>query len=157
VKKILIFGHIRDFTYQKKMKIITEHIHVSTKGGSSLTDLTERIASVLAESGMKEGQALVFAPGATAGVTTIEFEPGLMRDFPDALERIAPADFPYQHDNTWGDGNGHGHVRASMIGPSLTVPFQSGRLLLGTWQQIVLVDCDNRPRKRDVVVQLTGE
>jgi secondary thiamine-phosphate synthase enzyme len=139
------------------MKILTETIHVSTKGGSSLTDLTKQVASVLSESGMTEGQALVFAPGATAGVTTIEFEPGLLHDFPEALERIAPADFPYQHDNTWGDGNGHGHVRASMIGPSLTVPFLSGRLLLGTWQQIVLVDCDNRPRKRDLVVQLTGE
>jgi secondary thiamine-phosphate synthase enzyme len=141
----------------KKMKIITEHINVSTKGDSSLTDLTEQIAAVLVKSGMAEGQALVFAPGATAGITTIEFEPGLLHDFPEALGRIAPADFPYQHDNTWGDGNGHGHVRASMIGPSLTVPFQSGRLLLGTWQQIVLVDCDTRPRKRDVAVQLIGE
>jgi len=139
------------------MKILTEHIHVSTKGNSNLTDLTGQIAAVLSKSGMAEGQALVFAPGATAGVTTIEFEPGLVHDFPEALERIAPADIPYQHDNTWGDGNGHGHVRASMIGPSLTVPFLSGRLLLGTWQQIVLVDCDTRPRKRDIVVQLIGE
>jgi secondary thiamine-phosphate synthase enzyme len=139
------------------VKIITERVAVTTEGGSTLVDLTERVASVLAKSGMTEGQALVFAPGATAGVTTIEYEPGLLHDFPEALERIAPADQPYQHDNTWGDGNGHGHVRASMIGPSLTVPFQSGRLLLGTWQQIVLVDCDTRPRKRDMVVQLIGE
>jgi secondary thiamine-phosphate synthase enzyme len=139
------------------MKIITKRIRVSTKGDSNLDDLTEQVAAVIDESGMVEGQALVFAPGATAGITTIEFEPGLLRDFPEALGRIAPADIHYQHDAAWGDGNGHGHVRASMIGPSLTVPFQAGRLLLGTWQQIVLVDCDNRPRKRDVVVQLTGE
>ncbi len=139
------------------MKIITEHIHIPTKGDSSLTDLTDQVSSLLAESGMAEGQALIFAPGATAGITTIEFEPGLVHDFPEALERIAPANIPYQHDNAWGDGNGHGHVRASMIGPSLTVPFLSGRLLLGTWQQIVLVDCDTRSRKRDVVVQLIGQ
>lgn len=139
------------------VKILTEHVAVTTKGDSTLVDLTEQVASVLAGSGMTEGQALVFAPGATAGVTTIEYEPGLLHDFPEALERIAPADIAYHHDNTWGDGNGHGHVRASMIGPSLTVPFQSGRLLLGTWQQIVLVDCDTRPRKRDMVVQLVGE
>ena len=138
------------------MKILTERVAVTTKGDSTLVDLTEQVASVLANSGMTEGQALVFAPGATAGITTIEYEPGLLHDFPQALERIAPADHPYHHDNTWGDGNGHGHVRASMIGPSLTVPFESGRLLLGTWQQIVLVDCDTRPRKRDMVVQLIG-
>jgi secondary thiamine-phosphate synthase enzyme len=138
------------------LKILTERFTVTTKGDSTLADITEQVSSALAASGMTEGQVLVFAPGATAGVTTIEYEPGLLRDFPEALERIAPADHPYRHDNTWGDGNGHGHVRASMIGPSLTVPFQSARLLLGTWQQIVLVDCDTRPRIRDMVVQLVG-
>jgi secondary thiamine-phosphate synthase enzyme len=106
---------------------------------------------------LSEGQITVFAPGATAGITTIEYEPGLIRDFPEALEKIAPSSKRYHHDDTWGDGNGHGHVRASLIGPSLTVPFQKGRLLLGTWQQIVLVDCDTRPRKRDVAVQVMGE
>jgi secondary thiamine-phosphate synthase enzyme len=141
----------------RHMKIHTSHIPVSTKGNSHPVDLTEAVAAVLAETGMTEGQVTVFAPGATAGITTIEYEPGLLHDFPEALERVAPADHPYQHDKTWGDGNGHGHVRASLIGPSLTVPFQSGRLLLGTWQQIVLVDCDTRPRKRNIVVQAMGE
>jgi secondary thiamine-phosphate synthase enzyme len=139
------------------MKILTEHIHVSTKGDSDIVDLTEQVASILFKSGLSEGQATVFAPGATAGVTTIEFEPGLVRDFPEALEKIAPSGKRYFHDDTWGDGNGHAHIRASLIGPSLTIPFKSGQLLLGTWQQIVLVDCDNRPRKRDVVVQVIGE
>jgi secondary thiamine-phosphate synthase enzyme len=139
------------------MKMITSRIPVSTKGNSQMTDLTDAVIGVLSGSGMTEGQVTVFAPGATAGITTIEYEPGLLHDFPEALERVAPANHPYQHDNTWGDGNGHGHVRASLIGPSLAVPFQSGRLLLGTWQQIVLVDCDTRPRKREIVVQVMGE
>jgi secondary thiamine-phosphate synthase enzyme len=139
------------------MQIVTENIQVSTRGNSKPVDITESVADVLRNSGLSRGQALVFAPGATAGITTIEFEPGLVHDFPEMLERIAPADIPYQHDGTWGDGNGHGHVRASLIGASLTVPFKDSQLLLGTWQQIVLVDCDNRPRKRSIVVQLIGE
>ncbi len=139
------------------MKVFTEYVSVSTKGHSDLLDLTDAVASLVQKNGLVEGQATVFAPGATAGVTTIEYEPGLAHDFPEALERIAPADVAYHHDNTWGDGNGHGHVRASLIGPSLTVPFQNGRLLLGRWQQIVLVDCDTRPRRRDMVVQLMGQ
>jgi secondary thiamine-phosphate synthase enzyme len=99
---------------------------------------------------------LVFVPGATAALTTVEFEPGLVRDLPELFERIAPRDRPYHHDETWHDGNGHSHVRASLLGPSLTVPVQGGKLLLGTWQQIVLVDFDNRPHRRELVVQLSG-
>jgi secondary thiamine-phosphate synthase enzyme len=139
------------------MKILTSRIPVASEGGSRMIDLMDAVSAVLSESGMTEGQVTVFAPGATAGITTIEFEPGLLHDFPEALERVAPANHPYQHDGTWGDGNGHSHVRASLIGPSLTVPFLNGRLLLGTWQQIVLVDCDTRPRKRDIVAQLIGK
>ena len=99
----------------------------------------------------------MFVTGSTAGVTTIEFEPGLLEDLPAAFERLAPQGLRYRHDETWHDGNGHSHVRASLLGPSLLVPFEDGRLLLGTWQQIVLVDFDNRPRRREIVVQLQGE
>jgi secondary thiamine-phosphate synthase enzyme len=104
----------------------------------------------------REGQALVFVSGSTAALTTIEYEPGLLKDLPAAFERIAPKGLRYFHEDTWHDGNGHSHVRASLLGPSLTVPFRDAELLLGTWQQIVLVDFDNRPRRRELVVQLTG-
>ena len=120
-------------------------------------DLTAAVAEALSESGITDGIVTVFAPGATAGITTIEFEPGLRRDFPEAMERFAPRNIPYLHDETWHDGNGHSHVRASTIGPSLTVPAAAGGLVLGTWQQIVLVDFDNRARDRRVVVTILGE
>jgi len=139
------------------MRILTDFIELSSSGGSDIVDLTDRVQECLAKSGLSEGQVLVFAPGATAGVTTMEYEPGLKKDIPEALDRLAPADADYHHDDTWHDGNGHSHVRASLIGPSLTIPFREGRLMVGTWQQIVLVDCDNRPRTRRIVVQLTGE
>jgi len=99
----------------------------------------------------------VFVPGSTGGITTIEYEPGLKRDLPEALDKIAPMNKTYHHDATWGDGNGFAHVRAAFIGPSLTVPFSDGRLHLGTWQQIVLLDFDNRSRHRRIVVQIMGE
>ena len=120
-------------------------------------DLTGGVAESVRETGITDGTATVFVPGATAGITTIEYEPGLLRDFPAALERFAPRDIPYAHDETWPDGNGHSHVRASTIGPSLTVPVAAGKLVLGTWQQIVLVDFDNRARDRRVVVTVIGE
>ena len=103
------------------------------------------------------GELRRYDSGSTSGVTTIEYEPGLLKDIPAAFEKIAPQDAHYHHEETWHDGNGHSHVRASLLGCSLTVPFKDGRLLLGTWQQIVLIDFDNRPRKREVVVQLSGE
>jgi secondary thiamine-phosphate synthase enzyme len=106
---------------------------------------------------MKNGIAVLFVPGSTAGLTTIEYEPGLLADLPEAFERVAPTDKSYHHDQRWGDGNGHAHIRAALIGPSLTVPFSDGRLLLGTWQQIVLLDFDNRPRQRKIAMQLLGE
>ena len=117
--------------------------------------VTDRFA--VTRHGFVHGQALVFVPGSTAGVTTIEFEEGLLEDFPALFDRIAPRGAGYQHEARWHDGNGHSHVRASLLGPSLTVPFSDGRLLLGTWQQVVLVDFDVRPRRREVIVQLTGE
>lgn len=139
------------------MKILTETLFILTPGKSALVDIKRSVEELLLKTGLSEGQVNLFIPGATAGITTIEYEPGLLQDFPEALERIAPSDISYHHDATWQDGNGHSHVRASMIGPSLCVPFQNRQLLLGTWQQIVVVDCDIRGRKRKVIVQFIGE
>ncbi len=139
------------------MSIVTDTVVVSTKGDAEILDLTAEVQAVVARHGFHHGQALVFVSGSTAGLTTLEYEPGLLRDLPAAFERIAPRGIPYAHEATWHDGNGHSHVRASLLGPSLTVPFRGGRLLLGDWQQIVLIDFDNRPRRREVVVQLSGE
>ena len=137
--------------------IVTEHVDFQTKGNAEMTDLTAKVAAALERSGLRAGVAVVFASGATGAVTTIEYEPGLVDDMKDALERIAPQKIEYAHNQRWGDGNGHSHIRASMIGPSLTVPFSDGKLLLGTWQQIVFLDMDNRPRYRRIVVQIIGE
>jgi secondary thiamine-phosphate synthase enzyme len=139
------------------MALVTDAIAVSTRGDSHMIDLTARVQEVVRRHHFREGQALVFVSGSTAGLTTVEFEPGLQKDLPAAFERIAPRGLRYEHEQTWHDDNGHAHVRASLLGPSLAVPFADGRLLLGTWQQIVLVDFDTRPRQRDVVVQLAGE
>ena len=139
------------------MEIKTEFIELSTRGHSDIVDITDQVQDILVGSGLKEGQITVFASGSTAAITTIEYEPGLVQDIPEILDRIAPEGAPYHHDATWGDGNGNSHVRAALIGASLTVPFVSGQLLLGTWQQIVLIDCDNRSRKRKVPVQLIGK
>ena len=139
------------------MSILTDRVSVTTRGDSDILDLTDDVQALVRKHGFREGQALVFVAGSTAGLTTIEYEDGLLRDLPAAFERLAPRDMLYHHEEAYHDGNGHSHVRASLLGPSLTVPFADGKLLTGTWQQIVLVDFDNRPRKRDVVVQLSGE
>ncbi|HNR66759.1 MAG TPA: secondary thiamine-phosphate synthase enzyme YjbQ [bacterium] len=139
------------------MKISTRTIAVSTRGDCDSVDITPQVADEMEKSGMKNGIAVLFVPGSTAGLTTIEYEPGLLADLPEAFERVAPTDKSYHHDQRWGDGNGHAHIRAALIGPSLTVPFSDGRLLLGTWQQIVLLDFDNRPRQRKIAMQLLGE
>ncbi len=112
---------------------------------------------MLVESDLQDGSVLVFVPGATAGITTIEYEPGLLKDYPAFFERIIPQSQRYAHDDTWHDGNGFSHVRASLQGASFTVPFSVGRLLLGTWQQIILIDFDNRSRNRNIVTQFTGK
>lgn len=138
------------------MQIRTESIDIQTKGRTDIIDITDEVRTVLNESGLQEGNALVFAPGATAGITTIEYEPGLLQDYPEFFERIIPSGERYKHDDTWHDGNGHSHVRASLQGSSFQVPFVGGGLLLGTWQQIILVDFDNRPRNRKVIIQLMG-
>jgi len=139
------------------MEVITEKITVSTKGNTDILDITRKVSDLVAKHKLKDGNVTVFVAGSTAGITTVEYEPGLIKDLPEAFERVAPTGRRYHHDATWGDDNGYAHVRASLLGPSLTVPFHNGDLLLGTWQQIVLIDFDNRPRERSLVVQLVGE
>lgn len=139
------------------MNLVTDAFRIQTRGDDHILDVTERVQEMLARHGFEEGQALVFVAGSTAGITTIEYEPGLLEDIPAAFEKIAPKGAVYRHEEAWHDGNGHSHVRASLLGPSLTVPFRKGKLLLGTWQQIVVIDFDNRARKRRIVVQLVGE
>ncbi len=139
------------------MRVITDSFKVSTRGDSDITDVTNDVKRIIAKHHLKDGNATVFVSGSTAGITTVEYEPGLIKDLPEAFERVAPTDKRYHHDDTWHDGNGHAHVRASLLGPSLTVPFGNGELLVGTWQQVVLIDFDNRPRTRNIVVQLIGE
>ncbi|MCK5216405.1 MAG: secondary thiamine-phosphate synthase enzyme YjbQ [Methanosarcinales archaeon] len=139
------------------MTIITEYLTFNTKGDTDIIDITSRVGQKLKESGLTQGSVLVFVPGSTGAVTTIEYEPGLVKDMQDALNRLIPRELEYAHNRMWGDGNGHSHVRASMLGPSLVVPFNDGSLMLGTWQQIVFLDLDNRSRSRKVIVQITGE
>jgi len=137
--------------------VVTDRFAVSTRGHTDIIDISDRVREAVAKSGLKSGIATVFVSGSTAGITTTEYEPGLLKDLPEAFERVAPTGRTYHHDSTWGDANGYAHVRASLLGASFTVPFQNGELLLGTWQQIVLVDFDNRPRTRTLIVQLVGE
>ena len=137
--------------------VITSKIGIRTKGSCDLIDITGQVGQEVANSGVNSGTVTVFIAGSTAGVSTIEFEPGVLSDLYSMWERTVPRNIPYQHDRAWGDGNGFSHVRASLLGPSLTVPFTDKSLALGTWQQIVVVDFDNRPRSRDVVLQIMGE
>jgi len=130
---------------------------IGTRGFCDIVDITGQVAGVVASSGLKDGIVTVFVPGSTAGITTIEYEPGAVADLAQAIERLAPAGIHYQHDARWGDGNGFSHVRAALLGASLTVPFQNAGLTLGTWQQIVLIDFDNRGRSRAVTAQVIGE
>jgi len=139
------------------VKIISDTLTISTEGFNDMKDLTPQIAARLASHRLDSGLVNVFVPGSTAGVTTIEYEPGLVEDFSRFMEKAIPGNVPYSHDRRWGDGNGFSHVRASLLGPSLTVPFSGGRLSLGTWQQVVLVDFDNGPRNRSVLLQFMGE
>lgn len=137
--------------------VVTSTISLDTRGHCDTVDITSQVAGQVTESGANSGTVTVFVAGSTAGVTTIEYESGVLADFQRLWDRIAPSDIPYDHDRRWGDGNGYSHVRASMLGCSLVVPFAERRLKLGTWQQIVLVDFDNRPRSRQVVLQIMGE
>ncbi|OAG26937.1 secondary thiamine-phosphate synthase enzyme YjbQ [Thermodesulfatator autotrophicus] len=138
------------------MIIKTYEVTIKTQGFCDIHDLTPLAQRFIEEAGLTEGQLLVHVPGSTAGVTTIEYEPGVLSDLCRALEKIAPQDIPYEHDKAWGDGNGFSHVRAALMKPSLVVPVASASLLLGTWQQIVLLDFDNRPRNRRLIFQVMG-
>ncbi len=139
------------------MEIITEHLSLSTKGNADIVDVTDRVAAFVSKHEVNSGNVTIFVSGSTAGITTTEYEPGLRKDIPAAFERIAPTSARYHHDEAWHDGNGHSHVRAALLGPSLTIPFVNGKLTLGTWQQIVLIDFDNRARTRDLTIQIIGQ
>ena len=139
------------------MSVITKVITVSSNGEGDMIDMTRQTDESIKASGLQDGIGTIFVSGSTASITTIEYEVGLKKDFPKMLARIAPSEIEYEHDNTWHDGNGHSHVRASLVGPSLTVPFKNKSLMLGTWQQIVLLEMDTRPRERKIVLQIVGE
>ena len=136
--------------------VVTEKISIRTKGECDIIDITSDVERIVSQAGIESGTVTVFISGSTAGVTTIECEPGVVSDFRALWERVAPRDIRYRHDERWGDGNGYSHVRASTLGPSLVVPFSNRALLLGTWQQIIVVDFDNRPRSREIVLQIVG-
>jgi len=137
--------------------IHSEHIAVHTRGHADMLDLTESVRQVVAGSGIARGLAVVFCPSSTSALTTIEFEDGALDDLRRALDEIAPADRDYRHNLRWGDGNGHAHLRAALLGPSLAIPIVDADLTLGTWQQIVYIDFDVRPRQRQLLVQIIGE
>ncbi len=139
------------------MKILSDTLIYNTTADTDIIDITPEVAERVRGSGIEQGFVNLFVPGSTGALTTIEFESGAISDLKDAIERMAPKDIPYAHNLRWGDGNGYSHVRAALLGPSLQVPIIAGNLALGTWQQIVLCDFDNRPRQRRVLLQLVGE
>lgn len=139
------------------MKILNNRISIRTKGNGDYIDISSQLNSIIKDSGVNDGIMTVFVSGSTAGITTFEYEPGLLKDLKEFYDKIAPSNVSYHHDETWGDANGFSHVRATLTGPSLVIPIEKGSLLLGTWQQVVLVEFDNRPRSRDIVTQVMGE
>lgn len=138
------------------MNIDNHTFYLDTQGFCHVIDVTPRVAQYLEESGLETGLVTIHVVGATAGITTVEFEPGLVKDLEEVFEKIAPATLDYHHEKTWHDGNGFSHVRASLLKPSITVPFVDRKMRLGTWQQIVVLDFDNRPRRREIALQLMG-
>jgi len=139
------------------MTVVTKEITLQTKGNCDILDITSQVAKRVEESGVSKGIVTLFISGSTAGITTIEYEPRLLGDFKSMWDRVIPQNIPYEHNKTWGDGNGHSHVRASMLGASLTIPFVGKRLALGTWQQVIFLDFDNRSRSRRILLQIMGE
>lgn len=137
--------------------ILNEKISLTTQGNSEIIDITGRVRDILEEKGISNGILTVFIPGSTGAITTIEYESGALEDMQNLLETIAPQNKNYKHNLRWGDGNGHSHLRSALLGPSLVVPIVDGSLTLGTWQQIVFIDCDNRPRQRSIEIQIIGE
>ncbi|MBU4589577.1 MAG: secondary thiamine-phosphate synthase enzyme YjbQ [Candidatus Omnitrophica bacterium] len=139
------------------MSVVSKKIKLATKGDTDIIDVTSQVASAVSKSGVKNGIATVFVSGSTGGLTTVEYEPGLAQDLKTYFEKIAPKTGRYEHNERWHDGNGYAHVRASFLGPSLSVPFNNAELQLGTWQQIIFIDFDNRPRSRELLVQILGD
>ena len=139
------------------MTVITETAEISTNSDTDIVDITELVVQHLAQSNIQSGVMILFVPGSTGALTTIEYESGVIQDLRGAIERLVPRDIPYAHDRRWGDGNGYSHVRAALLGPSLHIPVVDGRLSLGTWQQVVLINFDNRARRRRVIIQAMGE
>jgi secondary thiamine-phosphate synthase enzyme len=139
------------------LTVKTKQLSIHTRGEGDILDITSAVAEAVVETKLKNGIVTVFVPGSTGALTTIEYEPGLLKDFPNLLERVAPKNLAYEHEKRWHDGNGHSHVRASLIGPGLTVPFSNGRLTLGTWQQIIFMELDVRSRARNLILQIMGE
>lgn len=139
------------------MAVVAREISLKTRGNNEIYDITCQVQEALSDLKITQGIVTVFVPGSTAGITTIEYEPGAVSDLQEAFERLMPRDIDYKHNQRWGDGNGFSHVRAAFCKASLTIPFSEKRLLLGTWQQVVLVDFDNRSRERRIVVQVIGE
>ena len=137
--------------------VISETVEIDTNSGIDIVDITALVAEHLAQNGIVRGAVLLFVPGSTGALTTIEYESGVIQDLADAIERLVPRDIPYAHDQRWGDGNGFSHVRAALLGPSLNIPVLQGRLGLGTWQQIVLINFDNQARRRRLIIQVMGE
>ena len=140
-----------------RLTVISKQLSIHTKGEGDIQDITQKVSNAVAETRLQSGIVTVFVAGSTGALTTIEYEPGLLTDLPTILERLAPKSLSYEHEKRWHDGNGHSHVRASLIGPSITVPFTNGRLTLGTWQQIVFIELDVRSRTRNIVLQIIGE
>ena len=136
---------------------ITDTISLNTKGFTDVIDITDKVEKIINNSGIQNGLVNVFCSGSTGGITTIEYESGVINDLKNAIEKIAPENIPYKHDAKWGDGNGFSHVRAALLGASLSIPVRDSSPTLGTWQQIVFIDFDNRPRKRSIIVQIVGE
>lgn len=139
------------------MRVVTKTIQIKSRGENDMIDITQETSNALKETGVTNGTVTLFVSGSTAAITTIEYEPGLIADFPKMLSRIAPKDIEYGHEKMWHDGNGHSHVKASLMGPSLAIPFKNKELLLGTWQQIVFVELDTRSRERNIVLQIMGQ
>ena len=139
------------------MTVTTNLIKIHSRGENAMIDLTEKISYFVKKSSISNGIVTVFVSGSTGSIITIEYEPALIQDFPEMLSRIAPKDLDYGHEKMWHDGNGHSHVKASLVGPSLTIPFNDGQLCLGTWQQIVFVELDSRSRNRELILQIVGE
>jgi secondary thiamine-phosphate synthase enzyme len=139
------------------MPVKTGSISLNTRGNTDIHDITNKLARLVTETRLKSGTVTVFCPSSTSGLTTVEFEPGAVADLKRMFEELVPSNRDYAHNATWGDGNGHSHMRASLLGPSLTIPFVEKTLTLGTWQQVIYVDFDIRPRRRELVVQMVGE